>query len=53
MPTRVPPHIMRTLTDAAALLSEAKKLLEASAEAVRRSRMVVSRDMQFEPIRGY
>jgi hypothetical protein len=52
MPTRVPPHIMRTLTDAAALLSEATKLLEASAEALRRSRIVVARDLRLAPTRG-
>jgi len=49
MPTQVPAHILRTLTDAAALLTEAKKLLEASSAALRRSRLLVGRELQPEP----
>jgi hypothetical protein len=42
MPPRPASQIMRTLADAAVLVLEAKKLLEASTKAVYRSRIAVA-----------
>ena len=42
MPPRPTSRIMRTLADATLLVIEAKKLLEASSEALHRSRLVVA-----------